>query len=65
MLSFDGEASTSKQDIEEKLVPDRQTEQQLLSKRCHLKFKRCLEELLAVMFDGFCKGSYLVLKSFS
>jgi len=26
MLSFDGEASTSKQDIEEKLVPDRQAE---------------------------------------
>jgi len=39
---FDGEASTSKQDIKEKLVPNRQVEKQLLSKRCHLKFKRCL-----------------------
>jgi len=38
--SFDGEASTSKQDIEEKLVPDRQAKHQLLSEGCHFKFKR-------------------------
>jgi len=42
MLPFDGEASTSMQDIKGKLVPDRQAKQQLLSRGCHLKFKRCL-----------------------
>jgi len=41
--TFDREASTSRQDVEKKLVPDRQAEQQLLSKRHYLKFKRCLE----------------------
>ena len=57
---FDGEASTSKQDIEDKLVPDRQAKQHLLSKGYHLKFKRCLEQLVAVTSDSFCIGSYLV-----
>jgi len=42
ILPFDGEASTSKKDIEEKLVLDRQAKQQLLSSRCHLKLKRYL-----------------------
>jgi len=39
---FNEEASTSKWDIKEKLVPDRQAQRQLLSKRGHLKFRRCL-----------------------
>jgi len=39
---FDGEASISKQDIEEKLVPHRQAKRRLLSERCHLKFERYL-----------------------
>jgi hypothetical protein len=36
---FDREALTNKQDIEEKLVADQQAKQQLVSERCHLKFK--------------------------
>ena len=57
---FDGEALTSRQDIEENMVPDRQAKHQLLSERCHLKFKRYLGFLLAVTFDGFCIGSCVV-----
>jgi len=57
---FDGEASTSKEEIEDKLVPDRQAKQHLLLKGYHLKFKRYLEQLVAVTSDCFCMGSYLV-----
>jgi len=51
ILAFDGEASTSTQDIKEKLVLDLTSQTQLLLKRCHLKFKRCL----GVAFSGYAQ----------
>jgi len=43
ILLFDGETSTSKQDVEEKVGAGFTSQTTVTVERCHLKFKRCLE----------------------